>query len=269
MPIQNYGLLTGAVINAIPYKSGADHYQIELSATGKLYRIAVDVYSAKAGSSRHYSPQGVTTWDLDREVLFYQDENYSHPMLASLVAAPEGLTAAAQLPQPLLLDYLRYQPALFPIGQMKPVPPKNTSGGGGDLNDEIDPWIQKAMNNSAARLFAFGSSWDDSTSTHPDPTVYWTPNPSLGIHDIHMNQGDSGSEAQNNGTWQDGALFLQFTDGGSGEATTLGSGEAATLGSGEARAAGSGVTPASPRWIAMFFRFANQSINTDDKGNPV
>jgi len=245
MPILHYGLLTGAVINAIPYKSGADHYQIELSAAGKLYRIAVDVYSAKAGSSRHYSPQGATTWDLDREVLFYKDENYSHPMLAGLVAAPEGLTAAAQLPQPLLLDYLRYQPALFPIDQMKPVPPKNTSGGEGDLNDEIDPWIQKAMNNSAARLYAFGSSWDDSTSTHPDPTVYWTPNPSLGIHDIHMNQGDSGSEAQNNGTWQDGALFLQFTDGGSG------------------------AEPASPLWIAMFFRFANQSINTDDKGNPV
>jgi uncharacterized protein YukJ len=243
MPIQNYGLLTGAVINAIPYKSGADHYQIELSASGKLYRIAVDVYSAKAGSSRHYSPQGATTWDLDREVLFYKDENYSHPVLDTLVTASVGLTAAAQLPQPLLLDYLRYQPALFPIEQMKPIPPKNTSGGVGDLNDEIDPWIQKALNNPAARLFAFGSSWDDSISGHPDPTVYWNPNPSLGIHDIHMNQGDSGSEAQNNGSWQDGALFLQFTDGNSGAGPAAGSG------------------PAAPVWIAMFFRFANQSIS--------
>lgn len=243
MPIQNYGLLTGAVINAIPYKSGADHYQIELSASGKFYRIAVDVYSAKAGSSRHYSPQGATTWDLDREVLFYKDENYSHPVLDTLVTASVGLTGAAQLPQPLLLDYLRYQPALFPIDQMKPIPPKNTSGVGGDLNDEIDPWIQKALNNPAVRLFAFGSSWDDSISGHPDPTVYWSPNPSLGIHDIHMNQGDSGSEAQNNGSWQDGALFLQFTDGDSGVGPAAGS------------------APAAPVWIAMFFRFANQSIS--------
>jgi uncharacterized protein YukJ len=238
MPIQNYGLLTGSVINAIPYKTGADHYQIELSAAGSLYRIAVDVYSAKKGSSRHYSPRGATTWDLDREVMYYKDENYSHPILDTLVTANEGLTPAGQLPQPLLLDYLRYQPALFPIDQMKAVPPKDTSGGGGDLNDDIDPWIQKALNNPAARLFAFGSSWDDSTSSHPDPTVYWTPNPSLGIHDIHMNQGDSGSEAEGNGTWHDGALFLQFTGG-----TTT--------------------------WIAMFFRFANQSTTTDNNGNPV
>jgi uncharacterized protein YukJ len=236
MPILNYGLLTGAVINAIPYKSGADHYQVELSAAGSLYRIAVDVYSAKKGSSRHYSPEGATTWDLDREVLYYKDENYSHPILDTLAAAADGLTAAGKLPQSLLLDYLRYQPALFPIDQMKPIPPKSTSGGGGDLNDEIDPWIQKAMNNPAARLFAFGSSWDDSTSSHPDPTVYWTPNPSLGIHDIHMNQGDSGSEAQSNGSWQDGALFLRFTNDGAGAGT------------------------ASTTWVAMFFRFANQSI---------
>ena len=238
MPIPNYGLLTGSVINAIPYKTGADHYQIELSAAGSLYRIAVDVYSAKKGSTRHYSPQGATTWDLDREVMYYKDENYSHPILTTLVTAAEGLTPAGQLPQPLLLDYLRYNPALFPVDQMKAIPPKEASGGGGDLNDEIDPWIQKALNNPAARLFAFGSSWDDSTSSHPDPTVYWTPNPSLGIHDIHMNQGDSGSEAAGNGTWHDGALFLQFT----GDTTT---------------------------WIAMFFRFTNQSTTTDDKGNPV
>lgn len=249
MPILNYGLLTGAVINAIPYKSGGDHYQIELSGAGSLYRIAVDVYSAKKGSSRHFSPGGATTWDVDREVLYYKDENYSHPVLDTLSAAADGLTAAGELPQPLLLDYLRYQPALFPIDQMKPIPPKSTSGGGGDLNDEIDPWIQKAMNNPAARLFAFGSSWDDGTSSsRPDPTVYWTPNPSLGIHDIHMNQGDSGSEAQNNGSWQDGALFLQFTGAANGDGTDTGNGAA------------NGDIAATTTWIAMFFRFANQSI---------
>jgi uncharacterized protein YukJ len=245
MPIPNYGLLTGTVINAIPYKTGADHYQIELSAAGSIYRIAVDVYSAKKGSPRHFSPLGATTWDLDREVMYYKDENYSHPILDTLATAADGLTTVDQLPQTLLLDYVRYQPTLFPIDQMKPIPPKDTSGGGGDLNDEIDPWIQKALNNPAARLFAFGSSWDDSVSSHPDPTVYWTPNPSLGIHDIHMNQGDSGSEAHSNGTFHDGALFLQLTDGASD-------------------AAGSTTT-----WIAMFFRFTNQSTNTDDDGNPL
>ncbi len=282
MPILHYSLLTGAVINAIPYQSGADHYQIELSAAGSLYRIAVDVYSAKKGSSRHYSSEGATTWDIDREVLYYKDENYSHPLLDTLVAAADGFTAAGELPQLLHLDYLRYQPALFPIDQMKPIPPKGISGGGGNLNEEIDPWIQKAMNNPAARLFAFGSSWDDSTSSQSDPTVYWTPNPSLGIHDIHMNQGDSGSEAKNNGSWQDGALFLQFTGviaGGDGAFGGYGAanGDGAANGGGAANeggAAGGGgaaiedgaanaADAVLTTWIAMFFRFANQSTAVD------
>ena len=48
MPILNYGLLTGAVINAIPYKSGGDHYQIELSGAGICVgeRILFGSYSA-------------------------------------------------------------------------------------------------------------------------------------------------------------------------------------------------------------------------------
>jgi uncharacterized protein YukJ len=235
MPIQNYGLLRGQITNALPYKKGADHYQIELNAAGQLYRIAVDVYSAKKGSKRHYSPQtkGSTTWDVDREVMFYKDENYDHPILAKLTGAEQGLTPAEELPEDLLLDYLRYNPVLFPIDQMKAVPP---AGDNADLNDDIDPAVQKAMNNANAELFVFGSSFDNSNDTHPDPTVYFDPNPSLGMHDVHMNQGDTGSEARSNGTFQDGALFFHFAD--------------------------------TNTWTAMFFKFVNQSTKTDDNGDP-
>jgi uncharacterized protein YukJ len=62
----------------------------------------------------------------------------------------------------------------------------------------------------------------------------------MGIHDIHMNQGDSGSEEKNNGPGQDGALFLRFI----------------------------GVAGTADTWVAMFFRFQNQSITTDSNGNP-
>jgi uncharacterized protein YukJ len=120
---------------------------------------------------------------------------------------------------------------------MKVVPPKQSDNDGNDLNDDIDPWIQKALNNPQAEIFAFGSFWNDAGSAHPDPTIYFNPNPSMGVHDIHMNQGDSGSEKKDNGPGQDGALFLRFIG-----------------------------TPDT--WVAMFFRFQSQSINTDGNGNP-
>jgi uncharacterized protein YukJ len=252
MPVVNYGLLRGAVINSIPYQKGGDHYQIEISAAGKLYRVAIDVYSEIAGTKLRYSPQGLATLDQDRLVLFYKDEHYTHPMLTSLLQAAEGLTPRAQLPQQQGLDYLRTVPALFPIDQMKLVPPKDANGDGNDLNGDLDPWIKKAANNPQAELFVFGSSWDDSLpGSHPDPNPYWKPDPLLGVHDAHMNQGDTGSEEKTNGVWQDGGLFIRF-----GSAPAAHDGTAA------------GGTPAADTWVAMFFRFQSQSTTTDNNGNP-
>jgi len=237
MPV-NYGILRGSIIDAIPHEQGADHYQIEVQTADNIYRIAVDVYSQIAGSSRHYSSYGINQLDTSREVMFYKDENYNHPVLAALSACPQGFTVKQNMDNALYLDYLRYKPALFPIDEMKVVPPKNADGSGDDLNDDIDPWIQQAKGNPNAEVFALGSGWDDNAAGgHPDAHPYFNPNPSLGIHDIHMNQGDTGHEAQYNGTWQDGALFIHFTD--------------------------------TNKWIAMFFRFQNQSTSTDDNGDPI
>jgi uncharacterized protein YukJ len=242
MPVSDYGLLRGSVIDAIPYKKGADHYQIEVQAAGKRYRIAVDVYSQMKGGKKHYSSDKSKVLDVDREVMFYKDEGYSHPILAALGDTEEGMTSADDLPEELRLDYVRTDPALFPLDKMTVVPPKDERGNGDDLNDDIDPVIQKAKNNPDAEVFAFGSAWDDSISGKPDPTQYFHPNPSLGIHDIHMNQGDTGSEAKYNGVWQDGALLVRF--------------------------AANDKEGKDETWTAMFFRFQNQSTDTDDNGDP-
>ena len=240
MPLKTYGLLRGAVIDALPFQKIGDHYNVEIRAAGKLYRIAIDVYSTLKGSPKAYSKDGSTTWDTDRLVMYYKDEQYVHPLLTALLTAPQGLTPGTGLPAALHPDYVRYKPVLFPLDQMKTIPPKEQDNDDNDLNDDIDPWIQKAKNNPQAEVFAFGASWDDSTDPHPDPRKYFNPNPSLGIHDIHMNQGDSGSQAANNGAGQDGALFIRFI----------------------------GAT-AADTWVAMFFRFQNQSINTNAQGNAV
>jgi uncharacterized protein YukJ len=114
MPIKTYGLLRGAVIDALPFQKIGDHYNVEVRAAGKLYRIAIDVYSVLKGSAKFWSADGSTQWDVDRLVMFYKDGQYTHPILTALLQAAQGLTPGQQLPAAMHLDYLRYQPALFP-----------------------------------------------------------------------------------------------------------------------------------------------------------
>jgi len=231
----NYGVLRGNVIDSIPYKSGADHFQIEIQAD-ELYRIAVDVYSQFAGTKQKYAHDGNTTLDTDRMVMFYKDENFAHPLTAEILKVKTGFTAKADLDPSLGLDYLRTAPSLFPVNAMKVVAPRSAAGPGENLNNDIGPWVDKATNNPDAEVFAFGSGWDDNApGSHPDTQAYFNPNPSVGIHDIHMNQGDTGKEAKYNGINQDGALFFYFSG--------------------------------NNQWVAMFFRFQVQSTKTDDNGN--
>jgi uncharacterized protein YukJ len=237
MPV-TYGVLRGKVINAIPYNHGTDHYNIEIQdANNAIYRIAVDVYSGLKGQKRKYSTFDSNVLDTDREVMYYKDENYTHKIIDLMPGLGQGLTSNDNIGAGLKLDFIRYNPVLFPLGQMKVVPPKDAAGNVPDLNRDIDPWIQKAKNNDDAEVFAFGSSWNDhDPDAKPDPTQYFNPNPYLGIHDIHMNQGDTGNEARYNGIWQDGALFVHFIT--------------------------------VNQWVAMFFRFQDQSLDTDDNGDP-
>ena len=238
MPV-NYGVLKGQVINAIPYEKGADHYQVEVQGGSDLYRIAIDVYSMLGGSKRHHPVSGQSdTFDMNREVMYFRDENFNHPITTAMLNLADGLTSKINMDPLLCLDFIRTNPVLFNLSLMKVVQPKDENGDGDDLNDDIDPWIQKAKNNPDATVFAFGSSWDDNApGATPAPVDYFNPNPSLGIHDIHFNQGDSGSEEKANGTYQDGALYIHFAS--------------------------------TDQWVAQFFKFQNQSIKTDNSGNPI
>ncbi|MGI4749716.1 MAG: DUF2278 family protein [Janthinobacterium lividum] len=237
MPLTSYGALRGQILDASPYQQGADHYQI-LVKTDTYYRIAVDVYSRMAGQIKNYPSDQSAVLDTDRMVMFYKDENYQHPIIADFLQLNVGFTAKANLKPTLCLDYLHSETPLFPIEAMKIVQPKSDTSPGENLNSDIDPWIQKAKNNPQAEVFAFGSGWNDNDpGSKPDQHIYFDPNPSLGIHDIHLNQGDTSMESKNNGSRQDGALFIYFKD--------------------------------ANQCVAMFFKFQNQSIDTDVQGNPL
>ena len=57
----------------------------------------------------------------------------------------------------------------------------------------------------------------------------------LGIHDVHMNQGSTGSDERSNAIWQDGGVLIDFGVDG---------------------------------WSAYFAAFSQQLVPTDDQGDP-
>jgi uncharacterized protein YukJ len=110
---------------------------------------------------------------------------------------------------------------------MAPIPP---DGQGVTLSNLLDGQIERAKADKAAVIIAFGEFFADHGS---DQTFGFSPE--LGVHDIHMMQGNTGSFANDNRINGDGALFIRFTGG---------------------------------ETVALFVRFSEQSTTTDDNGRP-
>ena len=127
----------------------------------------------------------------------------------------EGLLAAPETPN---LDILQ---AILPLLAQN------------DLHNEIDDLIQRAVADQNAVVFAFGDQFKNAGGENP----FFHFSPDLGIHDIHMNQGNpTGGHSGDNGAYQDGALLVYF--------------------------------PSEDRWLGAFLAFQTQSWQTDDQGNP-
>jgi hypothetical protein len=112
----------------------------------------------------------------------------------------------------------------------------NVPGDNNDLNDKLDLFVQQAISDDDAVVYAFGQHWADTSGADQYfPEI----KPSVGIHDIHMNQGNpAGNYLKDNGIYQDGGLVFHF--------------------------------PSRNRWAAVFTAFQSQSFHTDDvTGNPL
>ncbi|MBL0744126.1 DUF2278 family protein [Chryseolinea lacunae] len=217
MPLANYGVLKGKVSNYILASSGNEHFQVEVDAGGVFFRIAINVKSS-------VSPP---------EVLFFMDEQFEHPVLQQLEGEnlAAGFTALASTPASLALDFIRKN--LFPINQMKPIP-FNKPGADNDLNEKLEFYVKQAHSDADAVVYAFGQRW----GPEPQDDKYFHFQPGNGIHDIHMNQGNSGRFKKDNGVYQDGGLFIHL--------------------------------PSRGRWVAVFIAFQVQAWHTDDQtGNPL
>jgi uncharacterized protein YukJ len=210
MALRDYGVLVGRVLEGRSERDASTpHYQVRVDGGGVDFRIAVNVLSQQAPS----------------ELLYLADPAFRHPMLGALAGTAEGFTPVPSRPGGIALDYIRGN--LFTPTDMRPLP-STAPGPDNDLADALDHYVKRAIADPAARLYAFGQRWGPETT--PDKIFRFAPG--NGIHDIHMNQGNSGRFVGDDGVWQDGGLLLHF--------------------------------PAQAQWVAIFLAFQSQAWHTDD-----
>ncbi|WP_395296814.1 DUF2278 family protein [Kitasatospora hibisci] len=212
MPLKNYGVLAATAVDR--RREGATdtpHYQIHLrDAHGTDYRAAVNVQSQQAPS----------------DLLYVVVDDFRHPLTAQLPDAGSGWTDLDSKPGTASLDFIRGN--LFDPAALRTLPP-DLPGADNDLADLLDHYVQRAVADPAAAVYLIGQRFG------PEPTV---PDkvfgflPGNGVHDIHMNQGNSGRFRSDDGVFQDGGLLIHL--------------------------------PADDRWVAVFLAFQSQAWHTDD-----
>jgi uncharacterized protein YukJ len=213
MPIQNYSLLKGDPTSGKVVSGKSPHYQITVDAPGGPFTIAVNIQSVDGS-----------------EVLYTVDHAFVPPDPASLVALPAGMTRLKSVPGGLAIDFVRSTVAGAPMvdkNSMTLLPLSHPAGARhNDLNNEIVDLLNRTIADKDGTVYAYGSAFADQGNID-------------GIHDIHMNQGNpAGSHSQDNGIWQDGALWVNLPS-------------------------------QNDAWIAIFIAFQTQIWNTDSAGNPV
>lgn len=213
MPLKRYGVLKSQPIATLIAKDSA-HLEIHTVDDERHYRIAVNVKSQTIPPELRY-------------IIF---EDYRHPITQTLEVLGDGFTPLDSKPGGIALDYIRGN--LFNYHNMKIA--NIITGPDNDLSEAIEKNIDKAIRTKDTTVYAFGQSWGPEKKRD----AYFGFKPGGGIHDIHMNQGNTGKWLDDNGVFQDGGLFIHF--------------------------------PAEDRWVAIFLAFQSQTFFTDDiTGNPI
>lgn len=221
MPLQEYGVLKGQAINSRMGAGRSPHYQIHMIARETQYRIAINVKS-----------------QLEPSVLLYNiDEDFRHSVTDDLGELEEGFTRVTSAPGGIALDFVRGN--LFDRQDMRPLP-HNVPGPDNDLNEKIDAFVQRAIDDEHSTLYAFGERWGPEEGNRDK---YFGFLPGNGIHDIHMNQGNVERFVRDDGVWQDGGLLFHFP----------------------AMIDGDGTVRFPEQWVGVFLAFQSQRWHTDDQ----
>ncbi|MDN3030121.1 MAG: DUF2278 family protein [Candidatus Tisiphia sp.] len=163
--------------------------------------------------------------------LYYVDQLNNNELLTNLAKlGNEGLFRLDKLNQAYRLDYFRS--GILPVDYLKNTLAKSWQ----EISSLLDMHIIRGT-----KICILGESYDDTETREVVPyglqlKQQHSQLPPRGIHDIHLNQGNYNPHSKDNGIYQDGAIFIE--------------------------------TP-NNSIKAFFFMFDEQSLNTDDSGNPV
>ena len=223
MPITNYSVLAGDPVSGKVVTGSSTHYQITMNAPGGPFTVAVNIQSMDGS-----------------EVLYAIEEGFTPPDEAGLLALPMGMTRLKSEPSGLALDFVRSKingKSMITRQQMTLLPEAHSKGLSEEertlsraraaaLQNAVVTLLNMTIADKDGVIYALGSAFSDGGKVD-------------GIHDIHMNQGNpaNGGHSGDNGTWQDGALFIHL--------------------------------PSKATWTAVFITFQTESWNTDAKGNPI
>ena len=218
MPIENYGVLKGRITACRQERDRyAPHYHVRVRAAGVDARVSINVQSHDRARP---------------DLLHLVDDDFRHPITERLATLEQGWHGGVPGPDGLALDYVRG--GMVRREQMRALS-HDVPGAGNDLNDRLDALIYGACDDPEVEVCAFGSAWGPERTEHDDVFGFLS---GRGVHDVHMNQGTPRHDrhAHDNGSWQDGALFLHLKR--------------------------------ERRWVAVFLAFQTQRWDTDEAGYP-
>jgi uncharacterized protein YukJ len=189
MGIPSYSVVKGDPAGMGSISGKNPHYRFNLNvADGTSVQVDVNVQSTDGSDIRYLIVN-----------------NFTPPDPVGLQNLPLGRTALDTGDSDLRIDYILEKkidgtPMVDP-SQMQDLDLNDTS-----MQDAVADLLNQALNDPNGLIYAFGSYFADSDGV-------------VGVHDIHMNQGNPpGPFANDNGSWQDGAIFIQLP----GQATTAG-----------------------------------------------
>jgi uncharacterized protein YukJ len=207
MPLKSYAVLKGRPKATRSSLEGHPHFQLQIEAAGVFHRAAINVRSMLEPSEMEYLIK----------------LRFGHPIISALHRLPPGLHPVEPKPGGLALDYIRLN--LFPHDQFLRLPAFQC-GGGSDLNHVLEGIFAGAIADPDCWVYIYGEPWAVEGADH-----IFRFNPSQGMHDVHMNQGNDSCHLEQDGTWQDGAVLIEHSR--------------------------------QRRWTGLFLKFQSQSWHTD------
>jgi uncharacterized protein YukJ len=204
MVVENYGVWRAKPVSYTFEDRNDDPRTPHLSLffddnTGQEGRAAVNIKSGNRSESR---------------LAYWTVSDFTHDVTKKLAKLSNGFHLLAgtseQALDGLALDFIRSN--LFSRSNGR-ILPHDVDGEDNDILDQLKPIVGRAIS-AKATVYIYGSEFTRGK----------------GIHNVHMNQGNTGHWADDNGVFQDGALIFEFED----------------------------------HWEAVFIAFASQAVHTRD-----